>query len=161
MPCQCLTPLHSAINSAVKTQQLLSRIYLEVPNFTLVPLLHAGFGVIWTRWGGLWAADHLHSAPCRAGLWLPKYYTATTELRKKVKMWKIKTLPGLCSSTATAIERLVFSHSKSTNPVAGKALQERTLSLLGWILDDDISKSKMSAIKPLTLLLLLFLLYAL
>lgn len=100
--------------------------------------------------GGLWAADHLHSAPCRAGLWLPKNYTATTELRKKVKMWKIKTLPGLCSSTATAIERLVFSHSKSTNPVAGKALQEHTLSLLGWILDDDISKSKMSAIKPLT-----------
>lgn len=143
----------TAVNSAMKTLQLQRSIYLKVPNFTLVPLLRAGFG-FWgvceiekRHNGGSGAAGHLHADPCVAGHGLPKYYTAISELRKKVKLGKTKMLPGLCSSTAVAIKRLVFSHLKSTNPVFGKASQEHALHLLGWILDDDISKFKMSAIK--------------
>lgn len=150
--CAPLTAVNSA-TSAVKTQPLPCRIYLKVPNSTLVPLLHAGFG-FWgyvraEKWhdGDSGAAGHLHAAPCVAGHQLTKYYTAISELRKKVKMGKMEMLPGLPSSTAMAIKRLVFSHSKSTNPVLGKASQERALCLLGWILDDDIWKFKMSAIK--------------
>lgn len=147
--------LLTAINlatPAVITQQLPGRIYLKVPNFMVMPLPHAGFwfwGSVKLRCDTIWTRGLLD---LRAGLQLPKHYTAISELRKKkkVKMEKKEQLPGSCSWTARAIKRLVFSHSKSTKAVLGKAWQEHALCLLRWILDDDISKFKMSAIKKST-----------
>jgi len=124
-----LTALNSA-TSVAKTLQLQHRINLEVLDFTLASLLHPGFGgrrdreATWWGFRGCWSPARI---PSVAG----QYYTATSELREKVKMGKTAMLPGLCSSTATAIKRLVFSPSKSTNPVLGKASQERALRLLG------------------------------
>lgn len=133
---------------AVKTQQLLCRIYLWGPSFTLVPPPRGlGVGESQKRHNrASRAAGRLHAAPCVVGHQLPRYYPTISDLRNKVKMGKAEMLPGLCSSTVTAIKGLVFSHPKSTSPVLGKALGERALRLLGWILDGDISKFKMSAI---------------
>lgn len=147
-----LTAVRSA-TSAVRTQQSLCRIYPKGPNFTFVSLLHVGFA-FWgyarprsdtVGMGGLLATCTQPHA------WQDtRYLNITQQFQnwgKKVKMGKTETLPGLRSSTAPAIKRLMFSHSKSTNAVLGKASQERALRLLGRILDDDISKFKMSAIK--------------
>lgn len=65
----------------------------------------------------------LHAAPCVAGHWLPKYYTAISELRKKVKMGKNGNVAGVVF--------LNSSGNKKANLVLGKALQEHALRLLG------------------------------
>lgn len=92
-----LTAVNSA-TPAVKTLQSHCRIYLKVPNFSLVPLLHAGFG-FWgyarSRSDMMGVRGLLHAAPCVAGHWLPKYYTAISELRKKVKMGKHGNVAGV------------------------------------------------------------------
>lgn len=71
--------------SAVDTQQLPGRIYLKVPGFMAVPLLHAGFGFgasVWLRCDTISRLLDL-----RAGHQLPKHYTAISELRKKRLKW--------------------------------------------------------------------------
>lgn len=85
---------------AVITQQLPGRIYLKVPSLMVMPLLHAGFGF----WGSVkLRCDTMQARgllDLRAGLQLPKHYTAISELRKKkkkVKMEKTEQLPGSCS----------------------------------------------------------------
>lgn len=73
--------------SAVDTQQLPGRIYLKVPGFMAVPLLHAGFGFggsVWLRCDTMRISGLLD---LRAGHQLPKHYTAISELRKKRLKW--------------------------------------------------------------------------
>lgn len=73
--------------SAVDTQQLPGKIYLNVPSFMAVPLLNEGFGFwgsVWLRCDTMWISGLLG---LRAGQQLPKHYTAISELRKKRLKW--------------------------------------------------------------------------
>lgn len=72
---------------AVNTQQLPGRIYLKAPSFMVKPLLHADFGV----WGSVRLRNDTMQTwrllDLRAGLQLPKHYTAISEVREKRLKW--------------------------------------------------------------------------